>query len=45
MILTFCEGCAGEGFAASGMGLALGRRVDRQRGRMERRGLGLATEV
>lgn len=45
VVLTFCEGCREEGCAASGMGLALGRGVDRQKGRMERRRLGLATEV
>lgn len=42
VVLTFYEGFAGEGCAASGMGLAPGRGVDRQRGRMER---SLATEV
>lgn len=43
VVLTFYEGYTGEGCAASGMGL--GRGVDRQRGRMERRALGLTTEV
>lgn len=44
-ILTVCEGCRGGGRAASGLGLALGGVVDRQTRRMERKGLGLATEV
>lgn len=44
-VLTVCEGCRGEGWAASGKGLAAGRGLDRQRGRWREEVWGLPAGV